>query len=90
VNSLANLEERRKRVQERLDQRWQPERINPVMEPANIRYEVSSRVSATDAGGVAGYVIPPDFGCRARKGVMWAVLDRSRGSINRESLAEAW
>lgn len=52
MNSLANTERRRKQVQKRLDRRWQPERAQPVMEPANIRYEVSNRVSATDAGGL--------------------------------------
>ncbi len=52
MNSLANTERRRKQVQKRLDRKWQPERTQPVMEPANIRYEVSDRVSATDAGGL--------------------------------------
>jgi hypothetical protein len=52
VNILANIERRRKRIEERLDRRWQPERLEPVMEEANIRYEVSDRVSATDAGGL--------------------------------------
>ena len=52
MNSLANIESRRKSIEERLDAKWQPEREHPVMEPANIRYEVSDRVSATDAGGL--------------------------------------
>ena len=52
MNSLANTERRRKQVRTRLDRKWQPERTRPVMEPANIRYEVSDRISATDAGGI--------------------------------------
>lgn len=52
MNSLTKISHRRKRIKNRLDRKWQPVRERPVMEPANIRYEVSDRISATNAGGI--------------------------------------
>lgn len=52
MSSIAKIRRRRKKLKDRLDPKWQPERQNPIMEVANIRYEVSDRISATDAGGI--------------------------------------
>lgn len=46
------LERRQRSIEERLDRRWQPERMAPVMEHGNVRYEVSGRVEAMAAGGM--------------------------------------
>ncbi len=50
--SKRNLATRQRRLKERLDRSWQPQREDPVLESGNIHYEVSGRVKAVDCGGL--------------------------------------
>jgi hypothetical protein len=52
VKDRANFERRQRRIEERLDRRWQPQRSEPVLEGGNVCYEVSGRTQAIDCGGL--------------------------------------
>ncbi len=48
----ARLEERKARLDERLDPSWQEEMEAPMLAGANIRYEVAARAQAIPCGGI--------------------------------------
>jgi hypothetical protein len=48
----AVLEERRARIVERLDPRWQEEMAAPMFGGTNLRYEMAARVEAIPCGGI--------------------------------------
>jgi len=50
--SKAFLSRRQSAIETRLDRRWQPERVRPVLEGGNIHYEVSGRAQAVGCGGL--------------------------------------
>ena len=52
ADDTRRLSERKVRIDERLDggRQWESER--PVVESANLRYEISGRVGATSLGGI--------------------------------------
>jgi hypothetical protein len=52
VKSTSNLKKRQEEREERLDRRWQPDQDEPILNVGNIRYELSDRIRATDAGGL--------------------------------------
>lgn len=51
-NDSRFLNERKARIDERLDPRWQEERERPMIEGANSSYEVSGKVTALSCGGI--------------------------------------
>ncbi len=51
-NNIRFLDERKARIDERLDPRWQEERERPMIEGANTSYEVSGKVTALSCGGI--------------------------------------
>ena len=51
-NDSRRLDERKARLDERLDPRWQEERERPMFEGANATYEVSGKVTAIPCGGI--------------------------------------
>jgi hypothetical protein len=52
AKDTRNLEERKTRIEDRLDRSWQPETSLPVLGGSNVQYEMSGRVRATHCGGI--------------------------------------
>jgi len=52
VQDAAVLEERRARIEERLDPSWQEEMAEPMLAGTNLRYEMAARVQAIPCGGI--------------------------------------
>ena len=52
MKSRANFERRQSSIEVRLDPRWQPERIEPVLEGGNVAYEVAGCTEAISGGGL--------------------------------------
>jgi len=52
LNDRARLQERKSRLDERLDPRWQVETPTPMLAGANTCYEVAARVQAIPCGGI--------------------------------------
>lgn len=48
----VRLSERKARLDERLDARWQAERAKPMLAGSNTRYEVAARAQAVPCGGI--------------------------------------
>jgi len=52
TSSSRIVAQRQAELQNRLDPRWQPETVAPVLSTSSIQYEVSGRVTATKYGGL--------------------------------------
>jgi hypothetical protein len=52
AQDAAGLEERRARIEARLDPTWQEEMDEPMLAGTNLRYEVAKRVQAIPCGGI--------------------------------------
>ncbi len=52
VQDAVVLEERRLRIEERLDPSWQEEMAEPMLAGTNLRYEMAARVQAIPCGGI--------------------------------------
>ncbi len=50
--SNAIIERRQAKLGARLDRRWQPETVDPVLCGGQICYEISDRMTVIDCGGV--------------------------------------
>lgn len=52
AEDTRRLDDRKDRLEERLDPSWQEEQESPMLAGANTRYEVSGRVTAVPCGGI--------------------------------------
>jgi hypothetical protein len=52
AKDTRNLEERKARVEERLNPSWQPETASPVLGGSNAQYEMAGRTTAMPCGGI--------------------------------------